>query len=113
LKPLLESPLDSLDLTPLQCEIRPSHASHPYAFPSTNPSTSPSSTPNNPTPPPLPKSLKKEKHQRGCLVKGRNEPCTIANVAFAVAGIKGVPVEEVVGWAWRNSAGMFGLGIHE
>lgn len=45
------------------------------------------------------------------MVKGRNEPCTIANVAFAVAGIKGVPVEEVVKWAWRNSMGMFGLGV--
>lgn len=45
------------------------------------------------------------------MVKGRNEPCTIANVAFAVAGIKGVPVEEVVEWAWRNSTGMFGLGV--
>lgn len=56
------------------------------------------------------KSVKKEKWVEGKMVKGRNEPCMIGRVAWAVAGIKGVPVEEVVQAAWANSVRMFGLG---
>ncbi|CAO1601019.1 hypothetical protein XANCAGTX0491_004687 [Xanthoria calcicola] len=56
------------------------------------------------------KKVKKEKWEDGRMVKGRNEPCEIWKVARVVAGVKGVGVEEVVEWAWRNSVGMFGLG---
>lgn len=61
------------------CEIRPSHASAQYARHA----------------PELPKAVKKEKWSAECMVKGRNEPCTIVKVAYAVADIKGVTVEEV------------------
>ncbi|KAL8711657.1 MAG: hypothetical protein Q9220_004067 [cf. Caloplaca sp. 1 TL-2023] len=57
------------------------------------------------------KKVKKEKWEEGAMVKGRNEPCEIVKVARVVAGTKGVGVEEVVGAAWRNSVGMFGLGV--
>ena len=61
------------------CEMRPSQASAKFLK----------------NAPALPKAVKKEKWSSECMVKGRNEPCTIAHVAHAVAGIKGVPVEEV------------------
>jgi TatD DNase family protein len=61
------------------CEMRPSHASSKYLKDA----------------PPLPKAVKKEKWNAECMVKGRNEPCAITQVAWAVAGIKGIPVEEV------------------
>lgn len=61
------------------CEIRPSHASAKYLKDA----------------PPLPKAVKKEKWQKGCMVKGRNEPIAIAHVAHVIAKIKGVSVEEV------------------
>lgn len=56
------------------------------------------------------KSVKKEKWVEGAVVKGRNEPGFIGRVGWAVAGIKGVSVEEVAEAAWRNSVRMFGLG---
>ncbi|KAI8934001.1 hypothetical protein NX059_008772 [Plenodomus lindquistii] len=61
------------------CEMRPSHASAAYLKDA----------------PPLPKAVKKEKFVEGCMVKGRNESVAITHVAWAVAGIKGVSVEEV------------------
>lgn len=98
------------------CEIRPSHASAKYLKDA----------------PPLPKAVKKEKWQKGCMVKGRNEPVAIAHVAHVIAKIKDVSVEEVceayvliphfffeiyfcsttnfLYSAWNNSIKMFGLG---
>ncbi|CBX91840.1 similar to deoxyribonuclease tatD [Plenodomus lingam JN3] len=76
------------------CEMRPSHASAAYLKDA----------------PPLPKAVKKEKFVEGCMVKGRNESVAITHVAWAVAGIKGVSVDEVAEAAWRNSVKMFGLG---
>ena len=61
------------------CEMRASHASSKYLEGA----------------PELPKSVKKEKWQKGFIVKGRNEPATIAHVAHVVARIKDVSVEEV------------------
>ena len=61
------------------CEMRPSHASAAYTKDA----------------PPLPKGVKKEKWSADCMVKGRNEPCAIVHVAHAIAGIKGVSVDEV------------------
>lgn len=66
-------------LTLLQCEIRPSHASAKYLEGA----------------PELPKSVKKEKWQKGCMIKGRNEPVAIAHVAHVIAKVKGISVEEV------------------
>ncbi|PYH73903.1 3'-5'-exodeoxyribonuclease [Aspergillus vadensis CBS 113365] len=76
------------------CEIRPSHASSKYLKGA----------------PELPKAVKKEKWQKGLMVKGRNEPAAIAHVAYVIAQIKGITVEEVCEAAWNNSIKMFGLG---
>ena len=61
------------------CEIRPSHASSKYLKDALT----------------LPKAVKKEKWQVDYMVKGRNEPCAITQVAHVVAGVKGISVEEV------------------
>ncbi|KAJ5896090.1 Deoxyribonuclease Tat-D [Penicillium subrubescens] len=76
------------------CEIRPSHASAKHLNGA----------------PDLPKSVKKEKWQKGMMVKGRNEPVAIARVAHVIAAIKEITVEEVCEAAWNNSIRMFGLG---
>ncbi|KAJ5247613.1 hypothetical protein N7468_002596 [Penicillium chermesinum] len=76
------------------CEIRPSHASAKFLQGA----------------PELPKSVKKEKWQKGCMVKGRNEPVAIVRVAHVIAQVKGITVEEVCEAAWNNSIKMFGLG---
>ncbi|KAL2867899.1 3'-5'-exodeoxyribonuclease [Aspergillus lucknowensis] len=76
------------------CEIRPSHASSKFLEGA----------------PPLPKAVKKEKWQKGYMVKGRNEPVAIAQVAHVIAKVKGLTVEEVCEAAWSNSIKMFGLG---
>ncbi|KAK4226472.1 hypothetical protein QBC38DRAFT_480471 [Podospora fimiseda] len=55
------------------------------------------------------KVVKKEKWEEGAMVKGRNEPCTIERIARIVAGIKGVPVEEVCEAAWANTVKVFGV----
>lgn len=61
------------------CEMRPSHASSQFTKDA----------------PPLPKAVKKEKWSADFMVKGRNEPCAITRVAYAVAAVKGVGVEEL------------------
>jgi TatD DNase family protein len=76
------------------CEIRPSHASSQYLKDG----------------PIVPKAVKKEKWQSGMMVKGRNEPSTIAQVAHVVGKVKGISTEEVCAAAWHNSISMFGLG---
>ncbi|KAJ5608235.1 hypothetical protein N7537_004854 [Penicillium hordei] len=76
------------------CEIRPSHASAKHLGDA----------------PDLPKAVKKEKWQKGCMVKGRNEPVAIARVAHVIASVKGITVEEVCEATWNNSIRMFGLG---
>lgn len=44
------------------------------------------------------------------MVKGRWEPVGITHVAWVVARVKGISVEELAEAAWRNSVRMFGLG---
>ena len=77
------------------CEIRASHASSRHLKDG----------------PALPKAVKKEKWQKGFMVKGRNEPATIVQVAHVIARVKGISVQEVCQAAWKNSTEMFGLGI--
>ncbi|OLN93056.1 Deoxyribonuclease Tat-D 2 [Colletotrichum chlorophyti] len=60
--------------------------------------------------PALPQSKKKDKFEMGLMIKGRNESCTIERVAYVVAGLKGITVEEVADAAWKNSVRMFGFG---
>ncbi|QDS76650.1 hypothetical protein FKW77_008180 [Venturia effusa] len=91
-----EMPLDRIQIETdgPWCEMRPSHASAKFIGDA----------------PPLPKSVKKEKWAKGCMIKGRNEPCAIPRVAYAIANIKGISVEEVCEAAWNNSIRMFDLG---
>ena len=91
-----EVPLDRLQIETdgPWCEIRPSHASSQYL------SDGPAIT----------KAVKKEKWQKGLMVKGRNEPATIVRVAHVIAKVKEITVEEVCEAAWKNSTEMFGLG---
>lgn len=56
---------------------------------------------------PLPPSRKHNKFVLGQMVKNRNESCAIERVALVVAGIKSVPMDEVVEAAWNNSGRMF------
>lgn len=55
------------------------------------------------------KVVKKEKWVEGAMIKGRNEPCTIEKVAGVVAGIKGIPIEDVCNAAWGNTTRVYGL----
>ncbi|KAL5329884.1 hypothetical protein ACEPPN_003404 [Leptodophora sp. 'Broadleaf-Isolate-01'] len=57
----------------------------------------------------LPPSKKHGKFVEGQMVKGRNEPCTIARVARVVAGAKGMSLYEIAEVAWKNSTDMFRL----
>ena len=45
--------------------------------------------------PPVPRSVKKEKWEQSCMVKGRNEPATIVQVAHVIAGVKEMSIDEV------------------
>ncbi|KZO89655.1 Mg-dependent DNase [Calocera viscosa TUFC12733] len=57
----------------------------------------------------FPDSCKKEKFVTGKTVKGRNEPCATGGVAWIVAQVKGVSIDEVATHAWKNTVGLFGL----
>ena len=91
-----EIPLDKLQIETdgPWCEMRASHASAQYLKDA----------------PPVPKAVKKERWTKDTMIKGRNEPCTIVHVAWAVAKIKGITVEELCDAAWKNTITMFGLG---
>jgi TatD DNase family protein len=58
---------------------------------------------------PLPAAKKKDKFELGKMVKDRNESCTMEQVAFIIAGLKEISVEEVTKHSWENSTRMFGL----
>jgi len=77
------------------CEIRPTHASSEYIKDMGEEQW---------------KSVKKEKWVEGAMVKGRNEPCMMRKVGWAVAKIKGLSLEELTEAAWRNTVEMFELG---
>ncbi|KAL1408307.1 hypothetical protein Q8F55_005113 [Vanrija albida] len=69
------------------CSVTTTHASHKY----------------------IPKGLvvvdkvKPEKFVEGKGVKGRNEPAEVITIAHIVAGIRGIPVEELATAAWDNT----------
>ena len=62
------------------CEMRASHASARYL----------KGAPELPS-----KAVKKEKWERGAIVKGRTESATIVHVAYAIARMKEISIEEV------------------
>ncbi|RMZ81444.1 hypothetical protein DV738_g2150, partial [Chaetothyriales sp. CBS 135597] len=98
-----EIPLDRLQIETdgPWCEIRASHASAKYLREPDYHYHAPEA---------IPKAVKKEKWQAGLMVKGRNEPVMIVQVAHIVAKIKGLSVDQVAQAAWENSTRMFGLG---
>lgn len=90
------------------CEMRPSHAGSTYLKDYTGPEEQEGGGTGG-----LGKgwrSVKKEKWVEGAVVKGRNEPCFIGKVAWAVAGIRGESLDVMCEAAWDNTVRMFGLG---
>lgn len=82
------------------CEIRRTHASHKYleGYDSTKY-----------------KQVKKEKLKNfngeeldTVMVKSRNEPCNMEQVAIVVANIKNLPLEEVADQVWKSSCEIYG-----
>lgn len=61
------------------CEIRPSHASHKLLAGEVV----------------MPKAVKKERWVEGAMIKGRNEPACIVQVAHVIAKLKGIDVQTV------------------
>ncbi|CAI0402221.1 unnamed protein product [Linum tenue] len=51
---------------------------------------------------------KKEKYERGSIVKGRNEPCLVRQVLEVVAGCKGfIDTEEMIRIIYQSTCRMF------
>ncbi|KAL3931532.1 MAG: hypothetical protein SGBAC_011265 [Bacillariaceae sp.] len=50
-----------------------------------------------------------KKFEKGKMVKGRNEPCQIVQVAEVIAGIKDVSVETVADVCYSNSMALYGV----
>lgn len=61
----------------------------------------------------MPTGTKKEKWTLGKPVKGRNEPLATAQVAWVVAQLKGISLEEVAAQTYKNSVELFGLALEE
>lgn len=95
------------------CEIRPSHEGSKYLVQDNAGQPQGQAGTKKKNQPAAPegrfKVVKKEKWVEGAMVKGRNEPCTIEKVAKVVAGIKGVPVEDVCDAVWENTTRVYGL----
>ncbi|KAL7333956.1 hypothetical protein PS15p_202792 [Mucor circinelloides] len=79
------------------CDIRPTHASYAHM--------------KNVSPEEMkvysPPSKKKEKFEMGCMVKSRNEPCTMGLVLHAVASIRNVDPIELSEIIWKNTCTVF------
>ncbi|KAJ2958779.1 hypothetical protein NQZ79_g5695 [Umbelopsis isabellina] len=79
------------------CEIRPTHASFKYWK---NVDESIQSLY-------VPPSKKKEKFERGFMVKSRNEPCAMGQVLYVVAAIRGLEPQELAEKVWKNTCQVF------
>mmetsp|Transcript_6777 Transcript_6777/g.13970 ORF Transcript_6777/g.13970 Transcript_6777/m.13970 type:complete len:336 (-) Transcript_6777:81-1088(-) len=91
LKVVKQLPLDKilLETDCPYCEIKATHAGHQFI------QTTFAKKPD-------------KKYEEGKLVKGRNEPCQIIQVAEVIAGAKGISVEEVAQACYQNSMDMYG-----
>ncbi|KAK6524268.1 hypothetical protein TWF694_005924 [Orbilia ellipsospora] len=78
------------------CEIRGTHASAKYLR------TMPAYLTDI-----VPGDVKKDRFKVGMRVKGRNEPCAIAGVAWVISQVKGCSFKEVCEKSWENSMKMF------
>ncbi|KAI8459675.1 hypothetical protein BY996DRAFT_6773639 [Phakopsora pachyrhizi] len=95
------------------CEIRPSHASHRFLKDLLNQEVELSRF--------MIKSVKKERKQQEdektkdddekgmTMVKGRNEPCTMFQVAYVVSRVKDLSLDDIVVAAWNNTVEMFNV----
>ncbi|KAM3588396.1 TatD DNase [Umbelopsis sp. WA50703] len=54
-----------------------------------------------------PPSKKKEKFERGFMVKSRNEPCAMGQVLYVVAAIRGLEPQELAEKVWKNTCQVF------
>ncbi|WFD34494.1 hypothetical protein MCUN1_001335 [Malassezia cuniculi] len=66
----------------------------------------------NPDIPPGPDRVKPEKWRADALVKGRNEPSAIVDVALVVAQLKGVSLAELAEHAFNNTQRLFALDLY-
>jgi TatD DNase family protein len=81
------------------CEIRPTHASSKFLqMPDCAGEEAPILT----------EAKKVERFELGKRVRGRNEPCSISQIAFIVARVKGLTMAQVCQAAYDNSIRMFG-----
>lgn len=84
------------------CEIRPSHASSRFLESlKAHPSLAGVWLP--------PSVNKKEKWTEGKMVRGRQEPCAVGQVAWIVAELKGVSVDQVARMTTENAQRVLGL----
>jgi TatD DNase family protein len=86
------------------CDVRPTHASHKLLSPLV---TLPKFEAYKAVF--MPPSVKPEKYAAGKMVKGRNEPCTIGQVAWCISALKGVPLAQVAKVAFDNTVELFAL----
>lgn len=75
------------------CDIRPSHAGHKFLQMDGAPKG--------------PENKKIEKFEMGKMVRSRNEPCSIQQVAWIVAQVKGVTYDSVAKQVFENTIKMF------
>ncbi|KAI8917985.1 hypothetical protein BC831DRAFT_516341 [Entophlyctis helioformis] len=80
------------------CDIRPTHASFKYL--SLGGLSDPIVAAGI-------ESRKADKFADGCMVKSRNEPCTMPHVLRVVAGIKGMDETELAAAVWSNTMRVF------
>ncbi|KAJ2554165.1 hypothetical protein EV175_002684 [Coemansia sp. RSA 1933] len=83
------------------CDIRPTHASHKLLAPAAGCGSGWKT----------PESKRKERWSSDCLVKGRNEPCTIRSVLQVVATLHGVGEEELAASIFENTRKVFFAGV--
>lgn len=57
-------------------------------------------------------SVDKSRHDIELMVKGRNEPCATRLVLEAIAGIKGIPIEELAEQVYLNTTSIFQYRIN-
>ncbi|KAL1917568.1 uncharacterized protein VTP21DRAFT_3961 [Calcarisporiella thermophila] len=79
------------------CDIRPTHASHIFL----------AAVPKDLQALYAPASKKKEKFEEGLMVNGRNEPCSIGHVLYAVAGARGVDPEKFAAQVYENTCRIY------
>ncbi|KNC81700.1 deoxyribonuclease TATDN1 [Sphaeroforma arctica JP610] len=72
------------------CDIRRTHASFEHTDVSS-----------------LPVQKKKERWEHGCMIKGRNEPCTLRNVLEVVASVKGLDIFDAAECIFKTTNDLF------